>query len=1043
MDTPGTVAGKNDIVSPCEINRLAIGADGLAFYAVDTAWGDNATGKKALYKSVDGGRSWHDEIGVYLYNAMSPAEKANFCIWNIDVPSDNSSYLAVITGNSATRLPRNIWISQDGGLTWNNTRLNSNSNLSAVAVSPLCGNDRCVAAATRTGSGNGGLLITNSALAYNWRDQKLPGDVLTIRYSPQYLNDNMLAAVFSDVGGTYMTAGLHDVVANITDWSALYGSGPVEVVFPINGHSPRADQIISADLELPGDFQGQIPGRRKFFISVDSPGTNAGIYRVDNTEVIQLMKSTPDTRIGDIAFNGDIRKGKLLAGSVRGDGRSATVMTWFTDTPWICGAPCWHKAVKPATGAGGHDTCSGNKCANALVNWAPDGLVAYAATGSTDNLTGGANWPLPYFVGLAQDESAFSVSADNGKTWNQTALIDTYINSFTDIAPSPDDAVVYLASMNNAAVCPGFDSVWRYTTSSAQNGWERVLCARAATGNCTSAQSNAAILRMAGDRPSGDMLLWAAQGTRAVKWTADRGDTWLNINTDTAVQDIAFEDSGVLYVLAPEGIVYRYKNPSGAWNCDRITVSGITPAYSICAAYCGLTPDNDRGTVIVGGTGAGEFDVAYSSDFGASFTPVCKPLPVRGNTLVMASSGYRSDGYVLAINSTGMYAFSVYTGQTNWEEWWGGAAWPDPVTGLALTRNYSFYFATAATWGSATPYVRFSAATAGFDPSVSLGTAGQPATRFRASGGMELNQPVTVYAIDQRDYAPPAGGVWRYVDDLLWSGPRPSSPVSHFRVNCDPVTGRAGNIELKWLPKSLARGYNIHIARDIDFTLIVAKIGDDYFGPYYTPYDLDQPALYIPPGGGMVSDANGNTWEVPPLEAGRSYYWRVKVQDVASGDCIKSPWSWRESFVVMPGFKVTTPYPGTQLLSPKNGCVECPLKPAFSWSPYQGADNYEFTLSRQPDMSAPIFSCRTTGTACLCSEELEAGKDYYWRVRALSRDGKPVSAYSATFCFKTAGSFIYSDETEQAANAPNWVWMIFSLLIVLLAGTVLMLIWLR
>ncbi len=42
----------------------------------------------------------------------------------------------------------------------------------------------------------------------------------------------------------------------------------------------------------------------------------------------------------------------------------------------------------------------------------------------------------------------------------------------------------------------------------------------------------------------------------------------------------------------------------------------------------------------------------------------------------------------------------------------------------------------------------------------------------------------------------------------------------------------------------------------------------------------------------------------PALPSGETYYWRVKVQDVATGDAIKSPWSWAESFTVKPGLPV-------------------------------------------------------------------------------------------------------------------------------------------
>jgi len=1045
MDAPGYVAGKNDMVSPCEVNKLVVGSDSRTFYAVDIAWSDNLTGRKALYKSVDSGISWHDEMGVYLYNSMAPLEKNNFCIWNIDVAVDDTNCIAVVTNSMAHRLPRNIWFSRDGGLTWTDTKLNSSADISSIAISSaVAGNKRSFAAATRTGTGTGMIYISDSTGVFSWIDQGLHADILAIRFSPGYADDNTLAVILSDNTGTCLAAGTHDFVNNSTDWSAIYNSGRINITTGgAASGSARADQLISADLELPAGFKGQTPGLRKYFISIDSPSTGAGIYRIDNVEVIQLMVATSQKRIGDISFSGSIDGGKLLAGEVLGNSCSATVMTWLTDKPFICGAPCWFPAIKPATGAAGNDICGEIRYANVVTGWSPDGSEAYAATGSTGCLTGGTHWALPYLTGSAWDESAFSISRNNANTWNQLALIDTCIDNLIDIAPSPDGSVIYLASINDHPGYSGFDSVWRSNKFSSGINWERVLCIRATSGNCTSVQSNVAILRMAGNRPQGDTLLWAAQDTRNVKWTGDHGDHWMTLNTDAPVQDIAFEDDGTLYMLTPQGIVQQYKNSGKAFNCIITSISNISPAYSINTAFTGLTPDNDRGMVIVGGTGDSIFDVAYSYNSGASFTQINKPLPAGGNTLVMASSGFRSDGYLLAINSTGMYACSLYTGQNVWEEWWGGTVWPDPVTGLAITRNYSFYFATAATWGSATPYVRYASATAGFDPSISLGSPDKPTTRFRASGGMELDQPVTIYAIDQRHYNPPAGGVWFYTDDLLWSGPRPTSPVNHFEVSCDPVTGRAGNIELKWLPKSISRGYAIQIAKDIDFTLIVAKIGDDYFGPYYTPYDLDKPALYISPGGGNITDANGNTWYVPPLESGRTYYWKVKVQDVCNGDYIKSPWSWRESFVVLPGYKVVSHYPGNQLLIPVNGRISCSTRPVFSWTPYQGAYNYELQLGGDPEMKEILQSVHTRTTGWQIQADLNPDTDYYWRVRAVAEDGKSLSDYSATFCFRTGSEVTAEGYMVEEKHAPYWVWTVICFLSVMITGTLILILKLK
>ncbi len=916
LTTPGSLPGKNDITSPSEVNGIAIGSDGRTFYSVDIPWVDANTGGKAIYKSADGGVSWSDTIGKYLFESMSVPDQANFRVWNIAVAPDDGNFIAAVTNGSASNLPGNIWISRDGGSTWHNSLCPASPGISAIAVSPMVGGNRDIAAGTRTGTGNGNIWVLNVQRLSNWSSQKLTGDIMSLKFSPDYAGDNTLVALFSNMLGTYLTAGVRDISANVTDWAAIYRNGPVEITTKSPGGSPTANQIVSAGLELPAGYTNQIAFTRRYFICIDSPVGSCGIFRLDDCTCFQLMTSSNSRRISSIAYCGNLTSGKLLAGEVLGNTCSASVMTWFTDAPFTCSIPCWYPSIKPPTGGAGTDNCSGPSYGNAAVFWSPDGSIAYAGTAATGNLSGGTNWMSPYLTGRMLDESAFSKSNNNGRTWAQLSLIDTCINALDDIAPAPDCSTIYLASINSNPGCSGFDSVWASKSTPPGYAWERVLCSLTTSDNCTSPQSNTAILRLAGDKPDGQVLVWSAPGTRLVKWSADYGDSWNNVFPVFPVQDIAFADSKTLFILNPDGGVQRFGSGGAGWVSQSVISSGIDPAYSIATAYTGMTPDNDEGTVLVGGTGSGASDVAYSQDNGNNFKQIVRLLPVRDNTMVAASSSFSGnggDGYILAINSGGMFAYSIYTtGSNPWEEWWGGAAYPDPVTGMAISRNYSQYFCTAATWGSATPYIRYSSAYSGLDPAVSLGAANLPTTRFRTCGGLLLEQPTITYAIDQRPFNPPAGGVWYYIDDLLWTGPRPVSPVNHFTVSCDPVTGRAGQVDLKWLPRSLSKGYDIYIAKDIDFYMTVAKIGDDYSGPYYTPPDLEHPALYIPPGGGAVTDSNGNSWNVPPLEAGHSYYWKVMVQNVATGDAIKSPWSWRESYDIRPGYKVTTAYAGSQ-----------------------------------------------------------------------------------------------------------------------------------
>ena len=1031
IDTPGAVTNKNDIVSPSEVNRITIGSDGKTFYAVDIANPDIATGGKALYKSTDSGVSWSDTISRHLYQAMTPAEQANFHVWNVAIAPDNAGFVTVVTNDSTSNLPRNVWVSTNGGAKWQNTSCPAVNNISAIDISVSYGSHD-IAIGTRTGGGGGAIWILKAPDYSDWVAQGFIGDVMALKFSPSYCSDATITVVYSNATGTYLNAGLHDSDANTTDWTAVYAGSPPEITTGAAGTSPKANETITADLELPSDFSGQSASLRRYYISTDDAGAagNAGVYRFDDTVGYRLMSATATKRVSSIAYYGTYASGKLVAGEVLGDPCSATVTTWFTDAPTTCPISCWYPALKPPTGAAGTDNRAGSGCGNGQVAWSPNGSIAYVGTASSAALVAGANWPNPYLTGEDLDESAFSLSRNNGETWNQLALIDTKISQFTDIAPAPDCSTVYLASVSDNLSCSGFDSLWRSQSSPVGSVWERVLCQATTDQVCAAGQTDTAILQLAGDKADGQIVFWAAVGRRKIMWSPDFGDYWMNISPRFNVQDMAAEDSETLYVLSSGGQIQKFIYRGTGWVSGASMSAGLDTGYSIATAYTGSTPDNDKGHIIVGGTGTGIYDVAYSTDGGTSFTPIIRLLPSRGNTLVGASSSYKHDGNILAINSSGMYCWGIYSGEDEWEAWWGGPSWPSPVTSLAISRNYGFYFSTPASlWTSATPYVRWSAATAGLDPNVSFGTGTLPTRRLRICGGLASGEPITVWAIDQRLYNPPQGGVWSYLDTLAWNGPTPTEPVSQAVVDYDPVTGRAGQIDLLWQPESLSRGYRIQIAKDEDFALEVADIGGAWGGPFYTPPDLDSPALLIPPGGGTVTDTNGNTWTVPALEAGHAYYWRVKVQDVATGDTIKSPWSWREIFTAKTGLPVTTPYYGSQLLSPNNGCVGCPVQAtSFSWSPFQETTKYKFVLAKDAAITDVVVEAVVTTAAYEYEGMLDYGANYFWQVRAL----EPFpSDWSATFSFQAEAAPAPPPQPQTPQGTPLWGWVIIAVGIML------------
>jgi hypothetical protein len=997
METPGSTDWKNDIVSPSEVNRMAAGYDGKTFYCVDIPYASNIDGSKALYRSDDGGYSWDDNPGIRLFYNMTFAEQANFHVWDVAVAKDNVNIIAAVTNNQSSPLPRNVWVSIDSGVNWQNTHCPAVANISSIDMSNSSPT-LFTAVGTRTGTGNGTIYILEAPVVINWVLQPFTGDVLALKFSPNHQSDSTITVVYSDASGTFLNAGYHDTAVNTTEWNSIYGA-PVEITDEGPGFSPKADEIISADLDMSADFNGQSPSYRHFYISTDSLINDAGIFRIDDSVVYQLMTATPDKRISSISYYGTYGSGKLLAGEVLGKPCEASVMTWFTDAPMTCPVSCWYPAKKPPTGAAGTIGCTGSRYGNAQVVWSTDGTTVYSATSSTEPLIPGPDWALPYLAGQELDESSFSLSKNNGATWNQIALIDTAITRYIDLAPAGDCSYMYLASVNTAENCAGFDSVWRSQYLPEGHNWERVLCRPTSAEQCVAAQSDNAILRLTGDKTDGQVVFWAARDSYAIWWSPDYGDFWFTINSRLKIQDFTAEDSRTLYVLDSNGLVQRINYVDGGWKPSREVHSCLTSAYSIATAYTETTPDNPLGIVIVGGTVTSGFNVAFSLDGAENFNAIVPELPTQGNNMVLASSSFTSDGTILTINSGGMYAWSVYSNETEWETWWGGSSWPSPVTGFTISRNYSQYFNTPASlWSPATPYVRWSAATADLDPAISLGNPDEPDRRIRICGGLEVGSPITVYVIDQRDFNPPDGGVWFYIDTLVWEGPLLKLPISFSPVKYDPVTGRASEINLTWKPVSLSQGYRIQISKDFEFTEVIADIGRDYFGPFYVPFNFDSPSLIIPPGGGTITDAMGNTWNVPSLEAGHPYYWRAQVEDVLTGDDIKSPWSWVESFIIMQGLPVASPMLGPQILQPAtDSCWACNTPVCFSWTPIMNTDNYRLELSPNADMSNPLVDVTVEGTGYQYSGNLQITTTYFWRVKAEEpHDGE----WSATACFK-------------------------------------------
>ncbi|MBN1375743.1 MAG: fibronectin type III domain-containing protein [Dehalococcoidia bacterium] len=262
-----------------------------------------------------------------------------------------------------------------------------------------------------------------------------------------------------------------------------------------------------------------------------------------------------------------------------------------------------------------------------------------------------------------------------------------------------------------------------------------------------------------------------------------------------------------------------------------------------------------------------------------------------------------------------------------------------------------------------------------------------------------------------------------------------SVSITHYSTGADPVTGCNEQVDLAWEQLCLATGYELQIAKDKDFTLLInpavnnagniaAVTGSIFINMDST--NMTNPSAWIAPG------------TLP--EAGAEYWWRIRVYRSATGQLAWSPWSEAHSFVISPGFIVTTPYYGVLLLSPSNGCIGCKVKPvSFSWSPYLNATEYQIDLSKDPEFKQMIVTATTPTTAYEYNGTLDYSTNYFWRVKAIEIDGQQIpSDWSATFSFQTEPAPAPAAPAAAEPSTPLWVWVIIAIGAVLVIATLIL-----
>jgi hypothetical protein len=614
-------------------------------------------------------------------------------LYQVAIAPDNTGTIVVTSdrGSLATVAdaagPTLVWITIDGGQNWDlafngvvgaNAFVASGESIRCIDVSADYGGKRDIGFGTVTAAGAGHWYIRSSSGFTVWNQQDsataptaVARNYTAIKFSPTYNSDASVALVYTTTGaglvansGTFFNVAFRDLSPLNATGSYAYADPGIKLwnASTATVGSPTIATLNNASLRLPSDFSGQSSSLRRAYVALDVYAVpkvrQDGIYRIDDTTVYVLMDTTTiaDKSIYTIAYFGTYASGKLLAGERLGFPCTATVPTWFTDSPTTCPIPCWYPALKPTTGAA-NIVCSSakNGTGAAIVAWNSGGSLGYVSTGRFAYATA-AGWYTPLLGSpVPNDESAFAVSRNNGETWNQLVLINTSVDWFNDVAVGPDCTTIYLASANRnlgTTTCNSFDSVWRATVNPNVSAplpavpplgayWERVYT-RATAPSCMATQSDLPLLRVVEscmDKADGEIISWAAQGTLAMAWSPDFGDYWAPITPRFAIQDFCFETSTTMYTISNSGLVQRLPYSGTAWSTNLPTYqTDLETAHTIAAIA--------DGKILVGAGAVSSYPVAYSADKGVTFDTGSHSIPGHGNEHVIFDVEFKDNGFI-------------------------------------------------------------------------------------------------------------------------------------------------------------------------------------------------------------------------------------------------------------------------------------------------------------------------------------------------------------------------------------------------------------
>ena len=1003
------------VANPSEVSVLEMGS-ATQWYASDIANGK-------LYSTVDGGLSWQDDIQDTLLDT-DPAPELP--VWDMAVAPDDPSFIAVVTSyddGGGVEPRREVYISDDGGLSWKSLYLTNVSawdaslQISDVAISPSYSQGRDIAVCTRNptdGLASGDVWVAQSDAWHSWSQQEINFgfgmDVSAVAFSPDYAADETIICVASDglgvgeLNDTFLWTGYRDWSTNSTLWNVT--TPDYFEICETDEDSPGESELKYCALEIPPTYSGDIDSYRDVYLYYSSDIDFDDAFWIEDNEVHRLdVDRGSDIELASISQY----EGVVMVGAIEADGDVGRARVWYCRNPHD-GFPSWYEPDKRPSGGYGTDV------ANAIVRFTPDGDWAVCAT-STNAVATAADWfdeNKWMGQGATTDESAVS-RADSGygwMFWNQISLIDTHIDHLCDYSLwiigdlDEDDPgnVIYLASQGS-----GLDSIWRTRAALMDDlgqRWERV-------NYTVESGHNDIIMRRTPDDSPEDAVFFAARDTNYAYKSLDEGRSWERIRDCPDITDFAVVDSERLYVLDDELLniaqwtkIRRWY----VWEWTRDIETGLESGYSLAYhgndyIFVGDDPDN-----------GGEGRIALSADGGDTFE-LLPALPEPGKVQMCVDEDFARNKILYAATEDSSSPISrwIVGGTLEWE------SLHPPDTGFAgLTQIADVLYGAYGEGVDRTLIPRANTVTVGDWDTLTVGL--DSGVDFRP-GTLEslLEDNVELWAIDNRqyDYDAEDGCLWVYSDTFALPTPWPTSPATGDVLDCDACACDACPLCFGWKGLPKACRYELWVAMDERFKYVLLEVGD-----------ID-----------VVScDGHGIcTFEIPfSFDCGGTYYWKIRATSTEEGEEVHSRWSPPMRFSVAAGTTVHSMHVAPQPDAPEPGAQGISRTPGLSWTGFPPTTVYELYLSDDNEFGNVLAREELDRSAYVYPGQLDWGKTYFWKVRAL----EPVTSEWMIASFTVIPEPAREPEPGPSpldqlplgflpAGTPTWVWLIIGSLVLL------------